>query len=129
MNTPQTVVVSAKAIIVQNDRVLIIKQLHQGTTYWDLPGGKMEFGETPEQTVLREVKEETDLTVSDIKLLGTWQFFSIANQRQQDCQRRLWNIWLFLTHVLRYRAGLFQPQHPKHMYLVRAQRCWVQWHE
>lgn len=30
---------------------------------WELPGGKVEFGETPRETVIREVKEETGLKV------------------------------------------------------------------
>ena len=36
---------------------------------WDLPGGKNEFGESLEQTLIREILEETGLSVSIIKLL------------------------------------------------------------
>ena len=32
---------------------------------WGLPGGKMEFGETPIKTAIREVKEETGLDISE----------------------------------------------------------------
>ncbi len=39
---------------------------------WDLPGGKMKFGETPEQTAKREVKEETNQTIKGIKLFDTF---------------------------------------------------------
>ena len=39
---------------------------------WGLPGGKIEFGETPEDTVKRELLEESSLTV--IRL----EFFTIA---------------------------------------------------
>ncbi|MCL5667209.1 MAG: NUDIX domain-containing protein [Patescibacteria group bacterium] len=36
---------------------------------WELPGGTLEFSETPEETVVREVKEETGLNVEIIRLL------------------------------------------------------------
>ncbi len=36
---------------------------------WELPGGKLEFGETLEQGVVREMKEETGLDVEVIKLI------------------------------------------------------------
>ena len=41
---------------------------------WALIGGKIEYGENPIEALIREVKEETGLTISDIKLLP--QLFS-----------------------------------------------------
>ncbi len=40
--------------------------------HWELPGGRLEFGESPEQTLKREVFEETKLTFEPIRLLDTW---------------------------------------------------------
>lgn len=36
---------------------------------WDLPGGKTDFGETPEQTLKREITEETGLKLKSYKLI------------------------------------------------------------
>jgi len=39
---------------------------------WEFPGGKEEPGETPEQTAVREVKEELNLDIVAEKLMGTF---------------------------------------------------------
>ncbi len=51
--------------IVRDGAVLLICQREHATstTYWLLPGGRMELGETPEATVAREMREETNLIV------------------------------------------------------------------
>ena len=38
--------------------------------YWSIPGGKVEMFETFEEAVVREIKEETDLTIEVVKLCG-----------------------------------------------------------
>lgn len=45
---------------------------HQG--WWTLPGGGIDFGEHPEQGMIREVEEETGLIVRATSLLGINSF-------------------------------------------------------
>ena len=53
-------------------RLLLIERGHDpGKGLWSVPGGRIEAGETDEQAVVREVREETGLTVTCGRLLGS----------------------------------------------------------
>ncbi len=55
-------------------RLLLIRRRNEpGAGRWSLPGGRIEPGETDEQAVVREVREETGLSVRAGRLLGTVQ--------------------------------------------------------
>ena len=64
-------VVRYQGVIVREHCLLLIKQLHHadGHDYWLLPGGGREDGESEEQTVRREMREETNLDVRVERLL------------------------------------------------------------
>jgi 8-oxo-dGTP diphosphatase len=57
--------------VIHNDQILLIKQRYykDGLDYWILPGGGLEDGETEEECIKREIKEETNLDVFVEKLL------------------------------------------------------------
>ncbi|MEJ2413434.1 MAG: NUDIX domain-containing protein, partial [Anaerolineales bacterium] len=59
-----------QGVILQDHKILLIQHSsHTGEwSHWLLPGGGMEPGETPEQCVIREMKEETDLDVEIVRL-------------------------------------------------------------
>ena len=76
---------AVKAVIVKDNKFLILKQAVNDKFIWDLPGGKIEFGESPFATLLREVKEETNLDIKIIKPLGIWWFFHQVNKTQVIC--------------------------------------------
>jgi 8-oxo-dGTP diphosphatase len=56
----------------QAGRLLLIQRGHEpGAGLWSVPGGRVEPGETYQQAVVREVREETGLLVACGPLLGT----------------------------------------------------------
>lgn len=56
-------------ILLEDDKLLLVKQKVNDNRNWSLPGGKLEQGETLEQGIIREMREETGLDVKIVKLL------------------------------------------------------------
>lgn len=63
--------VSIKGVLIRDDRVLLV---HNERDEWELPGGRIEPGETPEQTVAREITEESGLPVEVAEILDAWMY-------------------------------------------------------
>jgi 8-oxo-dGTP diphosphatase len=54
------------AIIKNKDKYLITKRPNDGrhkSNYWEFPGGKIEFGESPRTCIEREIKEELGIVI------------------------------------------------------------------
>jgi 8-oxo-dGTP pyrophosphatase MutT (NUDIX family) len=63
---------SSAAGVVSDDAGRILLGRHEVGGHWVIPGGIIDPGETPAQAMVREVREETGLTVSPTELLGVW---------------------------------------------------------
>ncbi|MGE5533219.1 MAG: NUDIX hydrolase [Bacillota bacterium] len=64
---------STAIIPFSEDKILLIKRnTIPFKGYWALPGGRMDPGEKIEQTIVREVKEETGLDASIVRVVGEY---------------------------------------------------------
>ena len=53
------------AIIKENDTILATRRGYgEFIIMWEFPGGKIEIGETREEALMREIKEELSITIS-----------------------------------------------------------------
>jgi 8-oxo-dGTP diphosphatase len=69
----QTPKLTVDAAIVEAGRIVLIKRVNPPfKDKWALPGGFVDVGETVEQAVVREAKEETCLDVEIVKLVDVY---------------------------------------------------------
>jgi 8-oxo-dGTP pyrophosphatase MutT (NUDIX family) len=54
---------TARGIVVHDGRILLMERWRDNLHYFSIPGGGIEPGETPQQTVEREITEETSVRV------------------------------------------------------------------
>lgn len=69
----------ATAVIIKDGLILLIHRFFKNKEYFALPGGGVEDGETPEQAVIREIKEETNFDAHINKKL--WEFYENYDKR------------------------------------------------
>jgi NAD+ diphosphatase len=87
-DTPKPCVIVA---VIKDDKILLLKQSYIYKNSKVLVSGYVTNGESVEETVYREVKEETGITVGDIKYLGS-EFFESKEI-------------IMLTFMAKYMAG------------------------
>lgn len=69
---PQMYSISIKGVVVRDGQVLLLKNEREE---WELPGGRIEPNETPEECVAREITEETQWPVTTGPILDSWMYY------------------------------------------------------
>ena len=59
--------VAQKAIIEKDGKILVCRGI--GDNVWEFPGGRLHEGEAPVDGIIREVKEEFGISITDVKPL------------------------------------------------------------
>ena len=97
-------------VINDNNEVLLVKRSSSSRTepgMWSRPGGQVEFGETVEEAVEREVLEETGVTVK-------FERFLCMDQNMGESKH-----WIALGFLATYVSGRAQNLEPDKHYAVR----------
>jgi 8-oxo-dGTP diphosphatase len=67
---------AVKVVLWRDGEFLVIRTDAEGEDpRWGIPGGRIEYGETPREALRREVREETSLEVEDLQVCGIFDFY------------------------------------------------------
>lgn len=99
-----------------NGRIAMLKRgpnATHGANLWSVPGGWIDYGETPEETALREVREEVGLGVTQPRFIGS----PVVNTYEEQNMHVVCNFY-----VCQFKSGLLQNLEPDKAETVQ----WVQ---
>lgn len=76
----------AAAVIIDKDKVFATQRGYgEYKDGWEFPGGKIEPGETPEEAIVREIKEELEAEIEPVKLIDTVEYDYPGFHLSMDC--------------------------------------------
>lgn len=81
----KTVRVVAAVIRKEDDIFATARGYGEFKGQWEFPGGKIEEGETPQQALVREIKEELDTDIEVGELIDTIEYDYPAFHLSMDC--------------------------------------------
>jgi len=97
---PDQPIIGVGAVIICNGKILLEKRKGEpGRGKWTIPGGLVELGESAEQTVMREVAEETNLEVEQPRLID------VVNNVTLDEDGRIKYHFVIVDYFVKFKGG------------------------
>lgn len=111
-------IVRVVAAVIRKDDKIFATQRGYGEFKdgWEFPGGKIEEGETPEQALAREIKEELDTEIKVGKLIDTIEYDYPNFHLSMDC---------FCCEIV--QGGLELREHEAARWLTKEKLYSVEW--
>lgn len=95
--------IRSAGLLFKENKLLLAEHSKKNQNYWVLPGGRVEFGETLEEAVIREFKEETGFVVRPAQLV----FFHEVILKKPA--RHIINFYFLVKKT----GGIFRPQYDR----------------
>jgi 8-oxo-dGTP diphosphatase len=100
---PDRPILGVGALIFDADKILLVERGKEPLKgYWSLPGGVLETGETLEEGIIREVREETGLEVKPVAVL------EIFERIIRDAQNAPEYHYVLIDYICRVTGGTLQ---------------------
>ena len=105
------------AIIKKDDKIFITKRSYgEFIDMWEFPGGKIEEGETPQQALVREIREELEASIRVGDLIDTIEYDYPTFHLSMDC---------FWAEIISGKIVLKEAESAK--WLIRDELDSIQW--
>jgi len=102
---PDRPFLAVSAAIIRDGRVLVTQRARgPGIGVWSMPGGVVEAGETLREAIVREIAEETGITIEPVALAGQREFIT------RDDAGKVSRHFVILCFAARWLAGEGTPQ-------------------
>ncbi len=87
----QNIRIRVAGILVKDQQILLVRHEKDGKSYWLIPGGGVDFGESAEQALIREFQEEVGLNIQVGKLV------LVHDSIPPNLHRQVLNLYFLVT--------------------------------
>ena len=116
MNKKNNIHVLSRAVIIDQDHILLCKTLNLVSNFYFLPGGHVEHGESVETSLLRELVEETGIECIIKRFLGCLEY-SFEPEHSSICHNHEYN-FIFEAESDALKSNHNIPQLEAHIELI-----------